>query len=149
MAESSGREDPSGTGFRNRKSPRIDINLSVIVRVLIEEATFSPYHLRGTCRDISLSGALVEVEDLTHQTYATLIKRQRYIRLICGIPGREQPLMLFGRIVWYDYQAETDNASMCKMGIAFETMKEEILSVLREYIDAVGAQESDVANSSQ
>ncbi len=138
MAESSNRQDPSGTGFRNRRSGRADMNLPVIVRVLIEEATFTPFHLRGICRDLSVSGALVEVEDLTRQTYSTLIKRQRFIRMICGIPDREPPLMLFGRIVWYDYQGD-EEISTCNMGIAFEPMKEEILSVLREYLDTLGA----------
>jgi hypothetical protein len=148
MAGSSDSEKKSETGFRNRKNLRHEVNLPVIVRVLIEEQTFTPYHLRGACRDINMAGALVEVEDLTRETYMLLIKKQRYIRLICGIPGREYPLMLFGRVVWYDYQSDCEDA-LCRMGIAFEPMKEETDKILREYIDTVMGQPSNAPQHSQ
>jgi hypothetical protein len=136
MEDSTGREDESGAGAAQRRHPRFEVALRVIVRVLVEEQTFTPFQLPGTCHDISLSGALVEVEGLTRPSYNTLIQRQRYVRLICSIPGHEQPVMLFGRIVWFDYQGESEPMA-CRMGIAFEAMKEETTSLLTAYLDSI------------
>jgi len=124
---------------------RASVRIPVKVRVLVEERTFSPFHYDGTCENISASGALVVVRNLFKNDYLTLIQRPRYIRVICPIPGRDIPLTLFGKIVWFDYRGELPDAE-CKIGVAFEIMKEDATRILQEYLEAVAAQQQSAGS---
>jgi len=120
---------------RRRHSRRL-VHLPVTVHVLVEEETFSPFTFQGVCENISVSGALMAVRDLSKATYVKLIQRPRYIRLACRLPGHDQPVQLFGKLIWFDFQ-EQPGQSICKLATAFEPIKEEVRETLERYIESL------------
>jgi len=120
------------------KAMRRNVGLAVMVQVLVEEETFSPFAFMGTCQDISRTGALIIVRDLTRESYVKMIQRPRYVRTACQLPGVEQPVTLFGRLVGYDYKAEAAS-SVCRLAIAFEPMKNEVVAALDRFLASLPA----------
>jgi hypothetical protein len=125
-----------GVSRERRAQPRHVANLPVTVQVLVEEQTFSPFVFDGVCDNISRSGALVAVRDLSKNTYTTLIQRRRFIRVSGHLPGRETPITLFGKLIWFDFQ-DVPGSSMCKLAMSFEPMKDDVAEALDEYLQSI------------
>jgi hypothetical protein len=120
-------------GEERRRLPRVQVGSPVTVRILVEEQTFSPFQFEGRCENLSRSGALATVQGLTKDTYRLLIQRPRFVRITTDVPGREQPLVLFGKIVWYNFR-EDPPTPVCELGVSFESMQEESIAALEQYI---------------
>lgn len=130
--------EESPAANERRRVRRFDVELPVTVRILVEEQTFSPFSFEGVCSNISGSGALAKVRDMTMETYKLLIHRSRYVRLTCNPEGREKPLLLFGKVVWYDYK-EAPAPSICQLGINFEQMEDDVVRDLESYLETLSA----------
>jgi hypothetical protein len=112
---------------------RRNIGLSVSVHVLVEEETFSPFQFEGECQEISRSGALIAIRDLTKEAYVKMIQHPRYVRAVCQLPETEQPVTLFGKLVGFDFKEE-GGSSICRLAMAFEPMKEEVVTALDRFL---------------
>jgi len=127
-----------------RRHARRSIALAVRVFVLMEELTFSPLQFEGTVLNLSRGGALASVRGLPREHYQKLIHRPRFVRLSCPFPGTEKPVLLFGKLVWYDFQEDSDG-SLCRLALTFEPMSKEILAALDRYLESlVGGPDSQV-----
>lgn len=125
-----------------RKHPRFTVQVPATVRVIVEEQTFSPYQFDGTCQNLSRSGALLIIADMPRATYLTLIQRPRYVRFTCRLPGQEENITLFGKLVWYDWQGGTPKPT-CKLAIAFEPMKEETVGRLDRFLASASSDKNE------
>lgn len=132
----SSAQETKPVSVERRQQPRRLVHLPAKVRVLVEEETFSPFAFEGMCENISSSGALVTVRDLAKAAYLKMIQRPRYIRFTCSLPGHDQPIQLFGKLVWYDFQ-EKAGESTCRLAMAFEPMKEEVREALERHIESL------------
>jgi ribosomal protein L36 len=119
-----------------RKHPRHIADTPVTVRVLVEEETFSPFVFEGLCENASRSGALVTVSDMTPDVYRKLIRRPRYVRIICQKAGHEQTLTLFGKLIWYDFRDDQET-TICKLAMAFEPMQDELAEAFERYLGSL------------
>jgi len=128
-----GGEKAGNEPAQNPKQRWANVELPMTVHILVEEETFSPFVFDGTCQDINRTGALILVRDLTKESYAKMIHKPRYVRATCQLPGAEQPIMFFGKLVGYDYKSDA-TSSICKLAVAFEPMKNEDAVVLDRYL---------------
>jgi len=119
-----------------RKHPRRAACTPATVRVLVEEETFSPLVFDGVCENASRSGALLTVPGMSGAVYGKLIHRPRYVRVSLGQSEHRQPLTVFGKLIWYDYQNDPERP-VCKLAIAFEPMKEETAQALEQYLKSL------------
>ena len=121
-------------GIEQRRHPRYNFVIPVVVRVLVEEDTFNPLLFVGQTCNISESGMLVRIEGLSEENYKVLIRRQRMIRVHAKISEVESDVIFFGRIVWYDFDC-ADRETSCSLGISFEPLQGEAHKVLHQLIE--------------
>ncbi len=117
-----------------RRYPRVSIRIPVRVFVLVEEITFSPFQYDGYFINLSRSGALAVIRDVPREDYARMIQKRRYVRVSCRFPGSDQPVMLFGKLIWYDFQEEP-TGSVFRLALTFEPMKDEVYEALDRYLE--------------
>ena len=125
--------DPSlSGGVERRRHPRFDFSGPVLVRLLVEEDTFTPWRFPGRSYNLSAGGVLVEVNGLNEEQYRQLIHRRRAVRVHVSIPEVGGEVVFFGRAVSYDFH-RTGRGGSCWIGIEFDGLSEneqEALSIL-------------------
>jgi len=131
--------EASNKGVAQRRHPRYEFLVPVFVRVLLEEETFSPLRLPGRSCNISSGGMMIEIEGLSQDHYKTMIRRQRMARVHARIPEGGTEVILFGRIVWYDYCASGRGTS-CRIGVAFDQLGEKEQEALARTIRQLEAE---------
>ncbi|MCX8036467.1 MAG: PilZ domain-containing protein [Candidatus Sumerlaeia bacterium] len=120
--------------LERRGHPRVSVRIPVRIFVLVEEITFSPFQYDGYMINISRSGALAIIQDVSREEYARMIQKRRYVRVSCRFPGTDQPVMLFGKLIWYDFQEEP-TGSVFRLALTFEPMKDEVYEALDRYLE--------------
>lgn len=141
--EATQEQGPKPAGIERRRFPRYHVGIPVKVRVLVEEQTFSPFSFAATCDNLSRSGALVTAREFPRDKFVLLIRHPRYVRITCTVPISEKTLVLFGKVVWYDYK-EADPNSPCKLGVNFERMKPDDMVLLQQYIGSIADPSAEV-----
>ncbi len=117
-----------------RGHPRVSIRIPVCVFVLVEEVTFSPFQYEGYFINLSRSGALAVIRDVSREDYTRMIQKRRFVRVSCRFPGSDQPVMLFGKLIWYDFQEEP-SGSVFRLALTFEPMKDDAYEALDRYLE--------------
>lgn len=125
---------PCGVPDQRRRS-RVDFSVPALIRVMIEEETFRPLRLGGRTRNLSATGMLVQIDAITEADYKTLIRRQRMIRVHTKLPGNDEELVYFGKVVCYDYHRGEGDKSVCLVGIGFEELPEREQHALTVLLD--------------
>ncbi|MGB9692264.1 MAG: PilZ domain-containing protein [Candidatus Sumerlaeaceae bacterium] len=119
-------------GQTNRRYPRVPVQLTGTLCILIPEETFQPIvHDVRVC-DLSERGAMVEFT--AHEsTIKALLRSTRYCRLsFHGSP--ELPEKIIGKAVWVQPIGSGEHV-LCRIGLFFEQSPDEAVSQLRAYIE--------------
>lgn len=117
-----------------RRYERVEVSLPARISVLIPEHTFRPLELDCEILDISERGAMVNVR-LTPENYSLMLQKTRYCRL--NFAGAvDLPARVTGRAVWLQPQGK-DEGRTYKIGLFFEDCPEEIVTILRNYVESL------------
>ena len=117
-------------GVERRRHPRFSFSAPVLVRLLVEEETFTPLRFPGRSYNLSLGGVRVEINGIGEDRYRVLIQRSRPVRVHFSIPEAGGEVVFFGKTVSCDYQ-DTSRGGTCWIGIAFDELAEHEQQALR------------------
>lgn len=117
-----------------RRFERVKVSLPARLSVLIPEQTFRPLELDCEILDISERGAMINVR-LEPKNYSLMLQKTRYCRL--NFAGAiDLPVRVTGRAVWLQPQGKDENRTY-KIGLFFEDCPEEIVTILRNYVESL------------
>jgi hypothetical protein len=116
---------------KNRRYPRVPVDLQATLYILIPEETFQPMIHNVRVCDLSERGAMAEFE--THETTVkTLLRATRYCRLSFHEEGLPQKVI--GKAVWVQ-PIGTGDTVKCRLGLFFEDAPETTVATLRAYVE--------------
>jgi len=120
------------TSEKNRRYPRVPVEIDATLCILLPEQTFQPIVKSAKIVDLSERGAMVEFHG-DDSIVRELLRATRYCRL--GInPGQGLPEKLIGKAVWVQPISEESGGVRCRLGLYFEEVDEAIVEQLRAYV---------------
>lgn len=134
------RRAPSGKTPSNpnpRLSVRYAYDVAAELEILVEQNNRYIAHPQASrVVDVSINGLKVSIENLKADIYKKLLKKCQYVRMRMPLPGRAEPALLHGQIVWLDYHTPTaghiDGA--CNFGIFLDIASSDNYREYSEFI---------------
>lgn len=116
----------------NRRYPRVPVDLTATLAILIPEETFQPIVQNVRVCDLSERGAMVEFET-QESTVRALLRATRYCRLSFNDP-EALPEKVIGKAVWVQ-PIGAGETIRCRLGLFFEEVSSDIVQKLRCYVE--------------